>query len=557
MKMLDPIDYAVISQALIAAAREMGAKLIRSAYSTILREARDGSAALLDAKGKVIAQAELIPMQLGSLGYTFGPCAELYPVEQMREGEFYITNHPYQGGQHLQDIFIFSPIFFEGEVVGFGASVAHHLDIGGGSPGLNNSATDLYQEGVIIPPSKYDYERDWEGGNFERLLTANFRVPDQTIGDMNAQFAANSIGIARIQQLCAKYGKDAVKATMQELMDYSERRTRAAIAQVPDGVYYGEDFVDDDGVNDHPLPVRAKVTIKGDSVEVDFEGTHPQVQRNMNVPFASCQSAALACIKSVMTSSDIPFNEGSKRPITVKAPYGSLLNPKPPAPVRARMEGASRAFNAVMKALSQVAPEKVIAIGFDTTTVCCLANLSEQGYRVYLEVFGGGYGASAHNDGCDGVDNPLSNCSNTPVEALDMEYDFFRVVEYSLTPDSFGHGTFRGGAGFTRHYEILKDGATFSIYADRFKLAPQGLFGGTPSTPGRCNIWRDGKPLPVKSKDFHVLKAGDVVEITLGGGAGYGEPSRRTHDLIERDIADGILSRRMAEQVYGRLEAAE
>src|SRR3954471_10898332 len=435
MNKLDPIDYAVVSQAMIAAAREMGVKLIRSAYSTILREARDGSAALLDGKGNVIAQAELIPMQLGSLGYTFGPCAEAFPVRDLVEGDFYVTNHPYEGGQHLQDIFIFSPIFFEGEVIGFGASVAHHLDIGGGSPGLNAGATDVYQEGVIIPPSKYNLERDWNGGNFERLLTANFRVPDQTIGDMNAQFAANSIGIARVQQLCAKYGRRMVEATMRELMDYSERRVRAAIAQVPNGVYEGEDTVDDDGVSESPLPVKARVTIKDDSIEVDFAGTHPQVERNLNVPFASCQSAALACLKSVLTSSDIPFNEGSRRPITITAPYGSLLNPRPPAPVRARMEGAYRAFGAVMKALAHVVPAQVMAAGFDTTTVGCLSYLGEHGYRVYLEVFGGGWGASAETDGCDAVDGPLSNCSNTPVEALDMEFDFFRVVEYRLTPD--------------------------------------------------------------------------------------------------------------------------
>ena len=557
MTHLDPIDYAVISQGLIAAAREMGAKLIRSAYSTILREARDGSAALLDAKGQVVAQAELIPMQLGSLGYTFAPCAALFPVETLREGDFYITNDPYHGGQHLQDIFIFSPIFVEGRLIGFSASVAHHLDIGGGSPGLNSAATDVYGEGVTIPPSNYSYERDWNGGNLERLLAANFRVPDQTIGDLNAQFAANSIGIARVRQLCAKYGAATVEASMQALMDYSERRVRAAIAQVPNGVYYGEAAVDDDGVSDEPLPVKARVKINDDSIEVDFAGTHKQVSRNLNVPFASCQSSALSVIKSVMTSSDIPFNQGSARPITITAPYGSLLNPKPPAPVRARLEGSYRAYNAVMQALAQAVPEQVIASGYDTTTVVCLANLGESGYRVYLEVFGGGYGASATTDGCDAVDMALSNCSNTPVEALDMEFDFFRVVDYALAPESFGHGAHRGGAGFIRRYEILKDGATFAIYSDRFRQEPPGLFGGSPGQSGRCMIWRDGAPIPVKSKDGATLKAGDVVEINCGGGAGYGEPRLRRRELIERDVADGMLSREVAERAYRAMQAAE
>ena len=557
MTRLDPIDYAVISQGLIAAAREMGAKLIRSAYSTILREARDGSAALLDAKGQVVAQAELIPMQLGSLGYTFAPCAALFPVETLAEGDFYITNDPYHGGQHLQDIFIFSPIFVEGRLIGFSASVAHHLDIGGGSPGLNSAATDVYGEGVIIPPSRYSYARDWNGGNLERLFAANFRVPDQTIGDINAQFAANSIGIARVRQLCAKYGAATVEASMQALMDYSERRVRAAIGQVPNGTYYGEAAVDDDGTNEEPLPVKAKVTINDNSIEVDFAGTHPQVSRNLNVPFASCQSSALSVIKSVLTSSDIPFNQGSARPIVITAPYGSLLNPKPPAPVRARLEGSYRAYNAVMQALAQAVPDKVIASGYDTTTVCCLARLGDNGYRVYLEVFGGGYGASAAADGCDAVDMALSNCSNTPVEALDMEFDFFRVVDYALAADSFGHGAFRGGTGFVRRYEILKEGTTFAIYSDRFRLTSEGLFGGTPGRSGYCTIWRGGEAIAAKSKDAATLKVGDVVELGLGGGAGYGEPRLRSRTLIDRDVADGVLSREVAERAYRELRAAE
>src|SRR5689334_988217 len=211
---LDPIDYAVISQALIAAAREMGAKLIRSAYSTIVREARDCSAALLDRHGNVIAQAELIPMQLGPIGATFAPCAKLYPVETLVEGDFFVNNDPFNGGQHLQDVFIFHPIFYEGAVVGFRATVAHHLDLGGGSPGLNPRPSDAYQAALLSPPTKSNMARDWNGGILERIVTANVRVPSQTIGDFNAQIAANAIGAARIQQLCAKYGAETVTATM-------------------------------------------------------------------------------------------------------------------------------------------------------------------------------------------------------------------------------------------------------------------------------------------------------------------------------------------------------
>lgn len=554
---LDPIDYAVISQALIAAAREMGAKLIRSAYSTIVREARDCSAALLDRHGNVVAQAELIPMQLGPIGATIAPCLALYPVETLREGDFFVNNDPYNGGQHLQDVFIFHPIFVAGEVIGFSATVAHHLDLGGGSAGLNTSAGDVYQEGLLIPPTKFNMARDWNGGVLERIVSANIRVPDQTIGDFNAQIAANAIGVARIQQLCLKYSAPAVVETMRALLDYSERRVRAAIAAAPDGVYHGEDAVDDDGLSEEPLRIRSTVTIKGDQIEIDFAGTCAQVARNLNSPLSSTVSAALSCVKAVLTSPDIPFNEGSKRAITVKAPLGSLLNPRHPAPVRARMEACFRAWNATMKALAQAVPVQAISAGFDTTTVACLARLGPSGYRVYLEVLGGGYGASATNDGADAVDGPLSNCSNTPIEALDMEYDFFRVVGYGLAGDSFGHGAHRGGAGFSRSYEILTDGVTLALYADRFRIAPEGLLGGSAGSTGSCTVARDGAVIRLKSKDALSLKRGDVVTFALGGGAGYGDPEARRRELVEDDIADGLLSPDRATEIYGVRDAAE
>ncbi len=539
---VNPIDYAVISQALIAAAREMGAKLIRSAYSTILREARDGSAGLMDRHGNTVAQAELIPMQLGPIGMTLRACLKRHPIETLKEGDFLINNDPFEGGQHIPDVFIFTPIFVDGKVVGFGASVAHHLDLGGGAPGLNIHASDVYQEGLRIPPSRYSYTTDWNGGSFERLVTANVRVPDLTIGDFNAQFAANAIGAGRVRELSARYGADTVMAVMAEMQDYSERRVRAAIAQAPKGVYYGEDAVDDDGLSDTPLTIKTKVTISDDGVEVDFEGTCAQVKRNLNCPYSSTLSAVLSCVKSVLTSPDIPYNEGMARPITVKVPYGSLMNPRPPAPVRARMVPAFRAYNAVMKALAQALPDRVIACGYDTTTAFCLSRLGEKGYSVYLEIFGGGYGGSKEADGCDAVDGPLSNCSNAPVESLDLDYDFFRVAAYALDPDSFGMGARRGGAGFGRRYAITQDDVQLAIYSDRFRRAPEGLFGGEPGKMGYCRIHHvDGKVEDLRSKAAVDLKKGDVVEIFVGGGGGYGDPRDRPAHMLDRDLADGML----------------
>lgn len=552
---LDPVDYAVISQGLLAAAREMGVKLIRSSYSTIIREAADASAGLFDRDGNAVAQAELIPMQLGTMSEIFRCCIEAYPVETMGKDDFYITNDPYSGGQHLQDVFIYSPIFVGDELVGFAGTVAHHLDIGGGNPGLTTAAVDVHAEGLILPPARYNFKRDWQDGAkhglLQRLIASNIRVPDQTIGDFNAQFAANSVAAERVRQLCERYGSATVTQAMSELISYSERRFRTALSEIPDGVYYGEDAVDDDGITDEPIRVRARVTVSGDTIAVDFDGTDPQVGRNLNCPFASTKSATLTAIKAALTSPDIPFNEGAKRPVTITAPKGTLVNPEYPAPVRARMEAAYRCFNSVLKALSTVVPDKVISGGNDTTLVTSISHLNKGRYRVYLEVYGGGFGASTRKDGCDGIDSPLSNCTNTPVEATDMDFEHFRLVGYGLIPDSCGHGRRRGGLGLFRRFEILKDDVNFALYADRFRLAPYGLFGGTDGQRARCEVERGDEIIKVRSKDTLILRKGDFLTLYTAGGGGYGSPSERSRKDIEHDIRQGFVTAQAARAAYG------
>ncbi len=539
---LDPADRAVIAQALGAAAREMGAKLVRSAYSTVVREARDASAAIVDARGNTITQAELIPIQLGSIGATLAPCLARFPAATLEEGDFLVNNDPYDGGQHLQDVFIFTPIFFESRVVGFAASVAHHLDLGGGAAGLNNAATDLYQEGLIIPPSRFNLARDWNGGPFERFLAANVRVPDQTIGDFNAQLAANRVGAARVAELCRRYGAAKVEAVMDSLLDYAEARVRAAIAALPDGRYVGEDFLDDDGVGEAPVPVRVTVTKKADTLDVDYTGTAGQAARNINAPFASTVSATLSCLKLVLTGPDVPFNEGAKRPITIRAPLGSLLNPRHPAPVRARMEPCYRAFGALMRAFAQAAPGRVMAAGYDTTTALVLSRFGPGGYRVHIDIHGGGWGARADGDGEDGIAGPLGNCANTPVEVIDAEYDFFRIARYGLRPGSAGTGRHRGGVGVVREFEVIAPGVRFALYADRFKLAPRGLFGGHDGQPAACRVVRDGQTIRCGAKATLTLEPGDRLVLETAGGAGYGDPGERSGAADRLDADEGLLA---------------
>jgi len=537
---VSPVDQAVITRALIAAADEMGVKLIRSAHSPVVREAQDCSAAIMDREGRVVAQADLIPIQLGSVTHTFRACLELHPLETLEEGDFLINNDPYAGGQHLPDIFLFSPIFLDGTLIGVTATVVHHIDLGGGAPGLNPNAGDVHEEGITFPPSRYSVERDWKGGPFERLVRANVRMPEATIGDINAQFAANAVGGERLKDLCRKFGTETVFDAMDEMLDYSERRIRAAISAAPDGVYTGEAWLDDDGRGEEPVPVRATLTIDGDAIAVDFTGTADQVRTNMNSPYASSISSAIACIKAVLTDPDIPFNEGAERAITVTAPYGSILNPKPPAPVRARLLPSYRVVNSVMNALAKAVPDRVIAPGFDTTTVSCLSHRGEAGYNIYLEIFGGGFGAGPENDGCDAVDSMLSNCSNIPIEAMESDYPFFRVDDYSLRSASGGAGRQRGGMGFQRIYRILEEDVTFATYGDRFRIAPEGVFGGAPGAKAETFVERGGQKIPLASKQQFPLTPGDRLVVRTGGGGGYGPVTERASTLVSSDEHDGF-----------------
>lgn len=536
------IGQAIVTQALLAAAHEMGVKLIRSAHSPIVREAQDCSAAIINASGQVVAQAELTAIQLGSISQTLAPCLRLFPPETLVEGDFYISNDPYNMGQHVQDIFIFSPVFYEGALLGFTASVVHHIDLGGGAPGLNPDASDVHQEGIIFPPSKYNYFHDWNGGTLERLVAANVRMPDATIGDIYAQFAANSIGGKRLMALADRHGAAFVRAAMDEMLNYSERRVRAAIGRLPDGVYRAEAAIEDDGIHEGPVVIRGKVEVAGETLEISFEGTDPQVATNINCPLASTVAAAVACAKSVLTGEDIPFNDGATRVIRVTAPEGSVLNPRRPAPVRARLLASHRVFNTVMKALAQAAPDRVIAEGFDTTMPICFSHLGAGGYNIYLEILGGGYGAAHGSDGCDGVDCPLSNCSNIPIESIEMDYAFLRVEDYALLPGSGGRGRSRGGLGFCRSYRILADGVIFSTYGDRFVLPAQGIFGGEAGAMASITILRDGQEIALKSKCGARLLRDDLVIVRTGGGGGYGSPADRDPRRMLTDHKQGLVA---------------
>jgi N-methylhydantoinase B len=539
---VDPVTLNLLGTQLIAIPREMAANMRRAAYSTVVREARDFSVGLLAVDGSVVAQAEMIPMQTGGISEAFWGLAREVDVRSATPDDAFLVNDPFRGGQHLQDLILFTPVFHAGALVAFAACVAHHVDVGGAMPGLSAEATELYQEGLRLPLARFSVSRDWEGGFVEKLIAANVRVPTQVIGDLNAQFTANRTAERRLGEMLDRYGRERVLAVMAGLQDYAERRMREGIAAIPDGVYRACEDLEGAPWGIDRIRVRATVTVAGSDIEVDFDGTDPQVPGNVNAPFASTVSAVQAAVRGVLHERDIPFNQGCNRPVRVRAPYGSVLNPRPPAAVRARMTPTSRAFNAVVRALSEAVPERVIADGFDTTTAASLSHLDPVTgeYGVVIEVLGGGWGAAATHDGADALDNPLSNCANAPVEALEVTSGYFRVVEFALADGYGGDGRFRGGLGFRRTYRSLCDGVRFAAYSDHHRRGARGLFGGGDGAPGAFVVRRrDGRCERLPCVASVVLDEGDEVTVLVGGGGGYGDPALRSPQLRERDRREG------------------
>lgn len=522
---LTPSQLSVIKSGLDAIGREMAVNLRRSATSSIVREARDFSVALTDARGEVVAQAECIPIMTAGIALALRGVAERIDLTSLTEDDALLMNDPYQGGQHLQDIYLLTPIFVAGQLTGFGASVAHHVDIGGSHAGLSAHATELYQEGLRLPLSRFSVARDFNDPNgfVRQIIAANVRVPDAVIGDLQAQFAANATAARRLAELIARHGSDEVSQAMTDVKDYAEKRVRVAIDSIPDGTYEATETFDTTPWGGDTARITARVTVTGSDIRVDFTGSAEQIPGNVNCPWASTVSAVQSAVRCMLEAPDIGFNEGCNRPISVSAPYGSVLNPRPPAAVRARLTPASRVFNAVVRALGQALPERAVATGFDTTTAIAVSKSGRDGYQVALEILGGGWGACAEHGGGDGLDNPISNCANAPVEALETDFDHFRIEEYALVTDSGGTGTHTGGRGIRRTYLATADGVSVAGYADRHSVGAQGINGGGPGGTGHFAIHRaDGRIEELSCVYEETLNTGDKIVITTGGGGGYG-----------------------------------
>mgnify|MGYP000350866502 FL=1 len=561
--MVDSVTLEVVRNGCIAVAEEMNANLVRTGYSPNIKERRDCSCALFDAGGEMVSQAENMPVHLGAMPFSVAAAVERFEGD-LEPGDAVLLNDPFMGGAHLPDLTLVSPIFADPEsddptLVAYAANRAHHADIGGSTAGsVAADSTEIYQEGLRIPPVKLFDGGDLVTDVMEMILT-NVRTPDERRGDIRAQEAANETARERVHELVDRYGVEELEEAFGEVQDYSERRMRSEIEEFPDGVYEFSDVLDDDGLGNENLPVEATVTVDGDHVTVDFEGTAPQTDGPVNAVLAVTSSATYYAVRCV-TDPDIPPNHGCYRPITIEAPEGTIVNPNPPAAVvGGNLETSQRVTDVVLGALGTELPDRVTAAGQGTMNNITFGGTDprdDEPYAFY-ETQGGGFGGRKGKDGMDGVHVHMSNTMNTPAEVLETAYPL-RIRRYEFRPNSGGAGEFRGGLGLRRDLEIRDHTSRFSLLADRHQHSPYGLLGGEPGERGAAFRFDadaddtdddEGERIPQKS--VHDLPAGTLVSVRTPGAGGYGDPDDREEDAIERDLRLGKITLEHAREHYG------
>lgn len=514
----DAISLEVFKNLFASVAEEMGETLKRASFSPNIKERLDFSCAVFDSQARMVAQAAHIPVHLGSMPASVETAINAF--DSFQEGDVVVLNDPYGGGTHLPDITMVSPVFAGGQVAYFVASRAHHADVGGMSPGSLPLSTELYQEGIIIPPVKIIYS-GWMNEGALALITANSRGPEERLGDLEAQLAAHRVGEHRLRDLMIEHGVDVVADHAEALQDYARRMTEAVIASIPDGVYTFEDALEGDGQREFRIPIKATITVRKAQMTVDFEGTAPQVAGNLNAVTAIARSATWYCVR-LLAEDDVPVNHGCFQPVTVIAPPHSLLNPDFPAAVAVgNTETGQRVTDVVLGALAQALPGKIPAASCGTMSNFTFGGVRDGGQFVYYETIGGGHGAGPLGDGISGRHTHMTNTLNTPVEA--MEYSLpVRVLEYSLREGSGGRGKYRGGEGIRRAYEFTAP-ATFTINSERRIYQPYGLEGGKPGAAGMNRLVHDGEAQAIGGKFTTQVIAGDQVIIETPGGGGWGK----------------------------------
>ena len=550
----DPITVEVILNALQSVTDESFLALMKSAYSTNIKERHDHSTAIVDRRGRLVVQAaDSIPVHVASVLGQMEALLAKYPISEIAPGDVFVANDPHEGGgTHLPDVAFAAPVFVDDVLLGFVCNLAHHADIGGAHPGsMSGGMTEIYQEGLRIPVVKLYRAGELQSDLFEMMLL-NVRVREERRGDYNAQMAALRYGERRLKRLAETYGVAMLDAVFDQIITRTGARMAAALAEVPDGTYRFEDVMDDDGRDMVGVPIAVTVTIAGSQAVFDFTGTSPQTPGNINIPLHGTKAAVCYVVKALLDP-EIPNNQGVLDAIEVTAPAGTLLNCVSPAAVASRAHTSQRIIDVVLGALAPALPERVIgaANGANTMAVFSGRHPDTGEEYVYLETLGGGMGGRNDRDGKDGVQVHITNTSNLPVEAIEMEFPL-RVESYGLIPDSGGAGQFRGGMGLRRVVTPVGHDCLFNGVGERFRTQPWGVFGGAAGAGGQFRF-ADGagaaRVLPPKTGN-QVLTADEKVIIDTPGAGGYGPPSARAPEARDADRRSGKFSDAFMAQHY-------
>lgn len=540
---LDPIELEIIRNALVAAAEEMSVTVWRTSRSSVVREILDYSTCVFDADGRSVAQAARMPVHLNSMASCLTDIIDQHiPLAEWGEGDIVITNDPYSGGQHLPDVQTFMPVFVDGRRIAIAGILVHHLDVGGGAPGsYDPKATEIYQEGLRIPPL-FLARGGVRNQEVIKLFLRNSRQPDNVGGDFMSQLAALEVGAANLRSVARRYGAATLAAAAKQIQAQSEQAVRAAIARIPDGRYTFTDYVDDDGIDATPLAINVTLSVAGERLTVDLSGSSPQAAGPVNCT-RNMTSSAVICAVMMVIGRDIPANAGVYRPVEIVSEPGSCVDARSPAPVANRMAVGHRVVNAVMGALACALPGRVAACYYGVSYAYAVSLESAEERQLYFDLECGGWGGHPQADGASGFSCGFHNIANTPVEMIETEYPL-TFLEYGLAADSGGAGTTRGGLGLRRAFRVDAPRGHFTANLDRFTHPPYGLAGGAPGAPGRLTLTRaDGRRQELPSKVSGVaLNSGDSVCLQTAGGGGYGPPQRRDPDKIAADLADGYVT---------------
>ena len=554
-RIADPIQMEVFSNRLLAIAEDMGSILIRSSFSSNIKERKDCSTAIFDAEGRLITQADHIPIHLGAMIGAVEAILRRYKLADIKPGDAFIANDPYlAGGSHLPDISIITPVHYDGEIKFFAGNIAHHADVGGKTPGSTSGVSrSIFEEGIRLPVIRIARAGEIDQDLLE-LIAWNTRDPEERLLDLQTQVGTNVRGGAMLVQLVERMGWPAVGQAIEDILTYTRRRLRNRIEALPDGVYRFERAMDDDGFPGEPVPIVCTATIAGETLSLDFAGSGPQARGAINLPDSALKASVYYCVKAVLDPGLMP-NQGIIDPILISAPEDSIVNPRAPAAVAGRAVTSNRLCGAIFGALYQALPaERAMASCNDSTSAVSISGWhgERQATYIYPESMGGGAGAFADRDGMDAIHVHTVNSTNLPAEALELEYPLL-LEEYCLVPDSGGAGRHRGGLGMARQIRIRNDNTTFSARSDAHIIAAPGVYGGRASNVTRIlrNSGTEDEEILHSKAAGLTLAAGEIIRVETLGGGGYGNPSERAIELVARDLREGKVSETAARHDYG------